>query len=338
MAELEVIAKPQGARRWTTVVVDPAGIGTPGPRGPKGDKGDPGVDGEDAVPHDHPYAAEDHAHDLTHDHDGEYSAPHAHPFAADDHTHDFADSGHTHPVYATDEELAVHAAGVHGTQPHAIGDHTGSLAPADVGAAEAVHVHDYADTAHTHVLADPDIPASIARDAEVTAAIATHAGTPHGGGEAFAVGSGFITFVDTNPASLLGYGTWAARGAGRVLIGVDAGQSGGDLLGSATHGHSVTQPDDHTTVINHTHPVTDPGHTHVQQRFPTATGGSTGFTVDTSMSGTPAAANATASSTTGVTTTNPAGGVASQAHTGAAVADSAHLPPAIAVYIWERTA
>ena len=71
-----------------------------------------------------------------------------------------------------------------------------------------------------------------------------------------------------------------------------------------------------SNVINHTHAVnvTDPGHTHLTQRYPTATGGSSGFTIDTSMSGTladntlPVKANAT-----GVTATssNPGGGVAS---------------------------
>lgn len=90
---------------------------------------------------------------------------------------------------------------------------------------------------------------------------------------------------------------------------LEAGATGG----SATHTHAA-----HTGVINHTHPVnvTDPGHTHDQMRFPTATGGSTGFTVDTSMSGTPATANVTGSRTTGITaaSTNPAGGVASLTH------------------------
>lgn len=91
------------------------------------------------------------------------------------------------------------------------------------------------------------------------------------------------------------------------------GGTPGSTGGAATHTHAA-----HTSPLNHTHgvTVTDPGHAHVQQRFPTATGGSTGFTVDTSMSGTPAAANATASGTTGITasTANPAGGVASISH------------------------
>lgn len=80
--------------------------------------------------------------------------------------------------------------------------------------------------------------------------------------------------------------------------------------GTATHAHAA-----HTGVISHTHPVTDPGHTHLTQRYPTATGASSGFTIDTSMSGTLANNTLpTASATTGVTTANPAGSVASLTH------------------------
>ena len=35
------------------------------------------------------------------------------------------------------------------------------------------------------------------------------------------VGSVYISVTPTNPASTLGYGTWVAFAAGRVLIGVD---------------------------------------------------------------------------------------------------------------------
>jgi hypothetical protein len=39
--------------------------------------------------------------------------------------------------------------------------------------------------------------------------------------QAFPIGSIFTTISAANPLSLLGYGTWEAFGAGRVLVGVD---------------------------------------------------------------------------------------------------------------------
>ena len=49
-------------------------------------------------------------------------------------------------------------------------------------------------------------------------------------GEAFPVGSVFIAVVSTNPATLLGYGTWASIGAGRVLVGLDSGDADFDVV------------------------------------------------------------------------------------------------------------
>jgi hypothetical protein len=136
-------------------------------------------------------------------------------------------------------------------------------------------------------------------------------------------------------------------GAKTKAISAHAGTAVGTSGAGSAHTHTqgaVTQPNAHTDVLNHVHN---------QTRLPTATGGVTGFTVDTSMSGTP--------TTSGVDTGNPtANGVASQAHTGTAVAnpanESAHthaagsvtqpsahtdlnvLPPYVVVYMWKRTA
>jgi hypothetical protein len=76
--------------------------------------------------------------------------------------------------------------------------------------------------------------------------------------------------------------------------------------------------------------VTDPGHVHDQMRLPTATGGVTSFTVDTSMSGTPATANATGSKVTGLTVNAATPASAAEAHP--------NLPPYVVVYMWKRTA
>ena len=50
-------------------------------------------------------------------------------------------------------------------------------------------------------------------------------GTGGGGGTtsgAFPVGSVFLSVVSTDPADLLGYGTWERFGEGRVLLGQDS--------------------------------------------------------------------------------------------------------------------
>lgn len=48
--------------------------------------------------------------------------------------------------------------------------------------------------------------------------------------QAFPVGSVFIAVVDTNPSTLLGYGTWSSFGAGRVLVGLNSGDTDFDTV------------------------------------------------------------------------------------------------------------
>lgn len=133
----------------------------------------------------------------------------------------------------------------------------------------------------------------------------TYAAPPGGGG---VPAGAIVLIVSGSCATTLGAG-WTEETSlnGKFVLGTvetsaDIGGTGGQ--------------DSVTSVLNHTHAVnvTDPGHTHLTQRYPTATGGSSGFTIDTSMSGTPANNTLpTASATTGITasTVNPAGGVAS---------------------------
>jgi hypothetical protein len=153
-----------------------------------------------------------------------------------------------------------------------------------------------------------------------------NAATGSSGGEAFPVGSIFLSVVDTNPATLLGYGTWAAIAAGRMLVGYDSGDTDFDTLEETGGAKTVTLTE--AQIPAHTHSVTDPGHTHLTQRYPTATGGSSGFTIDTSMSGTLADNTLpTKSATTGISVGSTGSG---EAH--------GNLPPFLVVRMWKRTA
>lgn len=66
-----------------------------------------------------------------------------------------------------------------------------------------------------------------------------------GSAPAFPVGSIYIAVVATNPATLLGYGTWTAFGTGRTLVGIDAGQTEFDVVeetgGEKTHTLTTTE-------------------------------------------------------------------------------------------------
>lgn len=157
---------------------------------------------------------------------------------------------------------------------------------------------------------------------------------------AWPVGSVFTSVVSTNPATLLGFGTWVAFAAGRVLVGIDAGDPDFDTAretrGSKTHTLTESEIPSHTHTQNaHGHNVTDTGHTHLTQRYPTATGSSSGFTIDTSMSGTLADNTLpTKTATAGVTVQNA---TAVNQNTGGGAAHN-NVQPSIVVYFWERTA
>lgn len=76
--------------------------------------------------------------------------------------------------------------------------------------------------------------------------------------QAFPVGSVFIAVVSTNPATLLGYGTWSAFGAGRVLVGLDSGDSDFNTV-EETGGSKTSTPDAHTGTAVASHSATATG-------------------------------------------------------------------------------
>ena len=125
----------------------------------------------------------------------------------------------------------------------------------------------------------------------------------------YPVGAVYISVVSTSPATLFG-GTWAAFAAGRVLVGIDAGDTDFDVV-EETGGAKT-----HTLIA-----AEMPAHVHRMRRNATTTGGLSGLTTapDTSSS-------------------NPAD--LGTLDTGAAGGDGAHnnLQPYIVVYMWKRTA
>lgn len=194
---------------------------------------------------------------------------------------------------------------------------------------------------------------------------------------AFPIGSVFIAVVSTDPATLLGYGTWEAFGAGRVLVGLDAGdpdfdtveETGGSKTNtpSAHSGASVTDHSAHTHTGpshqhnisgTHSHTYTEvPNHVHVENAPSSASGGAVLFALDTNASGSTAAGISTANPTGGVatgTTASNTSGDTSNSGTGntgnpsitlahSVTQPSSHsalsvVQPYIVVYMWKRTA
>lgn len=173
--------------------------------------------------------------------------------------------------------------------------------------------------------------------------VATGDHTHAGGSEAFPIGSVFIAVVATDPGTLLGYGTWSAFGAGRMLVGFNSGDTDFDTAEETGGAKTVTLTGAQSGLPQHTH--VQNAHTHVQtahthQFLPRS--GTTGAvssivtgTLDTSstISGAnqPHIQNATAVNQDATAVNQNAGPAdASQAHS--------NMPPFIVCYFWKRTA
>ena len=133
--------------------------------------------------------------------------------------------------------------------------------------------------------------------------------------------------VSTNPATLLGFGTWTAFGAGRVMVGFDSSNA---LFDSA---EEVGGSADAITV-SHTHTATstDSGHTHTTtwNNIDDFQQGSQSPGAEQSPDNTQGTFNITSNSgTANITTT-----VASTGSSGT----NANYQPYITVYMWKRTA
>ena len=136
----------------------------------------------------------------------------------------------------------------------------------------------------------------------------------------FPVGAIYSATVSTNPGTLLGFGTWTAFGAGRVMVGAGTG-------GGATYTAGATGGSKDAITVSHTHTatVTDPGHLHTQTQYDqpgigNAGGGGARVNAQTANTGTATTGISVAISTTGSSGTN------------------ANYQPYITVYMWKRTA
>ncbi len=144
-----------------------------------------------------------------------------------------------------------------------------------------------------------------------------------GGGQAFPIGSVFLAVVNTNPHTLLGYGTWSQISQGNFLVGQYSSDVDFDTAeetgGEKTHTLTETEMPTHTHIQNQ--------HRHQTLRERSATTGSQSTQIARTADTSSTIDTAVYTEYTTPTNQNTGGG-------------SAHnnLPPYFVIYIWERTA
>jgi microcystin-dependent protein len=145
----------------------------------------------------------------------------------------------------------------------------------------------------------------------------------------WAVGAIYISVSSTNPATLLGGGTWARFGQGRVLVSLDENQTEFDTIGETGGAKSVQLTTQHMPYHNHG-------------------GATTGRTADHAHSYTAGTYSQTDAKTgsgyavgRGTYTGGTSGETSDHAHgipaEGGNVAHN-NMQPYITVYMWQRTA
>lgn len=88
-------------------------------------------------------------------------------------------------------------------------------------------------------------------------------------GKIYPIGSIYTNgSVNTNPADLLGFGTWEAFAAGRVPVGVDAGQTEFDVLGETGGAKTHTHPLSDSAVVKLSLEGTQVRATRINASFP----------------------------------------------------------------------
>ena len=148
----------------------------------------------------------------------------------------------------------------------------------------------------------------------------------------YPVGSIYVNAnVSTDPSTLLGFGTWEAFGAGRVMVGFDSTNALFDTV-RETGGSADAITVSHT----HTATSTDSGHTHTVTATTSGSDspqGSLNYPVYNGTSGEGGGTGTPTSPTLGSSTANITTTVASAGSSGT----NANYQPYITVYMWRRT-
>jgi hypothetical protein len=137
----------------------------------------------------------------------------------------------------------------------------------------------------------------------------------------YPVGAIYINATSsTNPATSLGFGTWTAFGAGRVMVGFDSGNALFDVA-EETGGSA------NAILVSHTHTatVTDPGHFHTSATDVATSSAGSSVPIGSGRQIEPINTN---TKTTGVTVANSTEGSSGT---------NANYQPYITVYMWKRT-
>lgn len=151
----------------------------------------------------------------------------------------------------------------------------------------------------------------------------------------YPVGSIYISTASTNPATLFGFGTWSAFGAGRVIVGLNSGDTDFDVSEETGGAKTVTLTSAEMPAHGHTqdtHNHTQDAHSHTENAPSSASGGTDKFGIDTNASGIVASNQLTSSNVA----TNQAATATNQ-NTGGGGAH-ANVQPYIVCYMFKRTA
>lgn len=160
---------------------------------------------------------------------------------------------------------------------------------------------------------------------------------------AWPVGSIFFAAVGTDPATLLGFGTWAVFGAGKVCVGIDSGDTDFDTLEETRGAKTVTLTAAQSGVPAHTHTQDAHGHTqnaHTHDFLPrSSTSGSVSSIVTGTLDTSSTISGANQPHVQSAVAVNQTTVAVNQNNTPANAAEAhSNIQPSIVVAMWKRTA